>query len=74
MKVTIGPLQNYDVEEQVSLDDSNRFGSFIDIDTLQQRECNIVIGTPGKLNYVLDQCKSISVRQLEVLVMDEADR
>lgn len=41
---------------------------------LEKNGCNIIVGTPGKLNYVLTQCKNMSVKELEVLVLDEADR
>lgn len=35
---------------------------------------NIVVATPGRLKHVFDSVQAFDVRELEVLVFDEADR
>ncbi|KAF9957584.1 ATP-dependent rRNA helicase spb4 [Mortierella alpina] len=46
-----------------------------DIATFQQVHPDILIGTPGRLEDILSQKRSgVNVKELEVLVLDEADR
>ncbi|KYQ93566.1 putative RNA helicase [Tieghemostelium lacteum] len=49
------------------------------IDTMQQslalaKKPHIVVGTPGKVHYHLENTKGFSLRSIKFLVMDEADR
>jgi ATP-dependent RNA helicase DDX55/SPB4 len=34
----------------------------------------VLIGTPGRIDDVMKRCAAMDMRQLEVLVLDEADR
>eukprot|EP00897_Mesotaenium_endlicherianum_P001756 jgi/Mesen1/1608/ME000134S00721 len=45
-----------------------------DISRLAQEGANVLIGTPGRLDDILERATSLDLRQLEVLVLDEADR
>ncbi|KAF9916329.1 ATP-dependent rRNA helicase spb4 [Lobosporangium transversale] len=46
-----------------------------DIATFQERQPDILIGTPGRLEDMLTQKRTgVNVKELEVLVLDEADR
>ncbi|KAJ3189358.1 hypothetical protein HDU85_002987 [Gaertneriomyces sp. JEL0708] len=45
-----------------------------DIKTFMQTGAHIIIGTPGRLSDLLDRSTIFNTRELEVLVLDEADR
>ncbi|XP_015592965.1 probable ATP-dependent RNA helicase DDX55 homolog [Cephus cinctus] len=54
-------------------------GTTVDEDIAKLREgCNIIVATPGRLEDILSNCKDVnlaaSVKSLELLVLDEADR
>jgi len=44
-----------------------------DIDAFQNIGAQILIGTPGRIMDMLNRCNSISLKEMEVLVLDEAD-
>jgi superfamily II DNA/RNA helicase len=46
----------------------------LDLSQLSEHGCHIVVATPGKLEYVLSHSNEVNVKQLEILIMDEADR
>lgn len=41
---------------------------------IEQKGANVIVATPGRLYDLLEVHKSLDVRKLEVLVMDEADK
>lgn len=45
-----------------------------DVKQFKQSGGNILIATPGRLEYILQNCPEMILRELEVLVLDEADR
>ncbi|GBG92442.1 hypothetical protein CBR_g55379 [Chara braunii] len=45
-----------------------------DVASFNQEGAQILIGTPGRLDDIMDRCTTMELRKLEVLVLDEADR
>jgi ATP-dependent RNA helicase DDX55/SPB4 len=45
-----------------------------DIDALRKDGVNIIVGTPGRVSHILATYPEFKVRELDVLVLDEADR
>ncbi|KAJ1626066.1 P-loop containing nucleoside triphosphate hydrolase protein, partial [Pavlovales sp. CCMP2436] len=46
-----------------------------DREALREHGCNVVIGTPGRIDHSLDWLRDeVQTRELELLVLDEADR
>jgi superfamily II DNA/RNA helicase len=46
----------------------------LDIQQYESNGGNIVIATPGRLDYFIMKVHSFVINKLEILVMDEADR
>jgi ATP-dependent RNA helicase DDX55/SPB4 len=51
-------------------------GSALSVDATKFREsgANILIGTPGRVEEMLEKVKELNVKELEILILDEADR
>eukprot|EP00249_Psilotum_nudum_P014508 c24857_g1_i1 orf=83-1495(+) len=45
-----------------------------DVQKLKEKGANILIGTPGRIDDIMDRANFLDYRFLEVLVLDEADR
>jgi ATP-dependent RNA helicase DDX55/SPB4 len=45
-----------------------------DIVEFRQNGADIIIATPGKLQDMLDKCTELSTKELDVFILDEADR
>ena len=46
-----------------------------DVSQLKQGQCHLLVGTPGRLDDVLQRCAGfLDLKTVEVLVLDEADR
>ena len=45
-----------------------------DRDSFSQHGANVVVGTPGRIEAIMASTPAFNVRELELLVMDEADR
>lgn len=45
-----------------------------DVLNYEQNGANVVIATPGRLDYFIQEVPSFVLSKLEILVMDEADR
>lgn len=45
-----------------------------DVHQFNKNGAHIVIATPGRLNHIMQALPAFNVRQLEILVFDEADR
>jgi len=46
----------------------------VDVAALRVDGTNILIGTPGRIDDILQRCSFLNLRSFEVLVLDEADR
>ena len=46
----------------------------LDVEALQEKGGNIIIGTPGRVADVMKRSSCMDTKQFEVLVLDEADR
>lgn len=46
----------------------------IDIKHYRKSGGNILVATPGRLEYIIERCPDLRLRELDVLVLDEADR
>ncbi|CAA7031977.1 unnamed protein product [Microthlaspi erraticum] len=45
-----------------------------DMKTIEEEGCNILIGTPGRLAVIMERMEFLDFRNLEILILDEADR
>lgn len=46
----------------------------VDMQDFREHGANILVGTPGRLDDAMERLKEMSFRELELLVLDEADR
>lgn len=46
----------------------------MDVTAFQENGGNVIIGTPGRVADVMKRSSTLDTKQLEVLVLDEADR
>ncbi|KAL2634811.1 hypothetical protein R1flu_006290 [Riccia fluitans] len=46
----------------------------VDIENLREKGANLLIGTPGRIEDILDRASFLDLKNLEVLILDEADR
>ncbi|KAL0752350.1 hypothetical protein Bca101_034353 [Brassica carinata] len=45
-----------------------------DMNTIEEEGCNVLIGTPGRLSDIMERMDILDYRNLEILILDEADR
>ncbi|EOA23096.1 hypothetical protein CARUB_v10003883mg [Capsella rubella] len=45
-----------------------------DVKIIEEEGCNILIGTPGRLSDIMERMEILDFRNLEILILDEADR
>ncbi|KAL0823083.1 hypothetical protein Bca101_046760 [Brassica carinata] len=45
-----------------------------DMSTIEEGGCNLLIGTPGRLSDIMERMEILDFRNLEILILDEADR
>ncbi|CAN6874825.1 unnamed protein product [Brassica oleracea] len=45
-----------------------------DMNTIEEEGCNVLIGTPGRLSDIMERMDILDFRNLEILILDEADR
>lgn len=45
-----------------------------DLKKVEQEGANILVGTPGKLNDIMEHTDTLEFKDLEILILDEADR
>ncbi|CAH8389740.1 unnamed protein product [Eruca vesicaria subsp. sativa] len=45
-----------------------------DMNTIEEEGCNVLIGTPGRLSDIMERMDFLDFRNLEILILDEADR
>ncbi|KAG2310157.1 hypothetical protein Bca52824_021714 [Brassica carinata] len=45
-----------------------------DMNTIEEGGCNLLIGTPGRLSDIMERMEILDFRNLEILILDEADR
>jgi len=45
-----------------------------DMNTLEEEGANLLIGTPGRLSDMMKRMEFLDFRNLEILILDEADR
>lgn len=45
-----------------------------DVDAFKRFGGHVLVGTPGRLDDIMQRCTSMDLRTVEVLVLDEADR
>nr|VDD34566.1 unnamed protein product [Brassica oleracea] len=45
-----------------------------DMNTIEEEGCNVLIGTPGRLSDIMERMAILDYRNLEILILDEADR
>ncbi|CAN0888427.1 DEAD-box ATP-dependent RNA helicase 18 [Linum grandiflorum] len=45
-----------------------------DVKTIQEEGANLLIGTPGRLHDIMERIDDLDFRNLDVLILDEADR
>lgn len=46
----------------------------VDMKKIEEEGANILIGTPGRLHDIMDRMDDLDFRNLEILILDEADR
>ncbi|WVZ72397.1 hypothetical protein U9M48_020864 [Paspalum notatum var. saurae] len=46
----------------------------VDLKKVEQEGANILVGTPGKLNDIMEHTDTLEFKNLEILILDEADR
>lgn len=45
-----------------------------DVETLRTTGANLLVGTPGRLDDILQRCSFLDLKTTEILILDEADR
>lgn len=45
-----------------------------DVESLRSRGANFLVGTPGRLDDILQRCSFLDLKTTEILILDEADR